>query len=98
MTDSLPFKGRMVRVSIPMRTIHRFTKPGSHVAEIRERAITTFQAIEWMLFVDGALIETRLYHGTRTAMYPQDISQLTRDLEASGWVRDVSTFEGSTVG
>ena len=44
-----PFKGRITPVNAPMRTLHRFTKPGGHWAEIRERTNTTFRAIEYIV-------------------------------------------------
>jgi len=43
-------------------------KPGDHWAEIREREVTTFRAIEYLVFVDGSLLESQLfYHGREAA-------------------------------
>ena len=65
-----PFKGRITHVNAPMRTLHRFTKPGGHWAEIRGRTNTTFRAIEYIVFVDGSLLESELFHHGREAQYP----------------------------
>ena len=50
-----------------MRVLHRFTKPGGHWAEIRERNVTTFRAIEYIVFMDGSLLEGELFHNGREA-------------------------------
>ena len=42
-----------------------------------------------MLFVDGALIETRLYHGARLPSYSPDLDDLRQHLNEDGWVEDV---------
>jgi len=47
--NSNPFKGRIVHVPKPMRVLHRFTKSGGHWAEIRERRVATFRAIEYIV-------------------------------------------------
>jgi hypothetical protein len=80
-----PFKGRRLQVPIPTRVIRRVRKPHGHVAEIRERTITQFQAIEWTLFVDGSLLETRMYHGARLPNYGHDLSELRTQLQHDGW-------------
>lgn len=67
MTDSTPFRGRITHVNAPMRVLHRFTKPGGHWAEIRERKVTTFRAIEYIVYVDGSLLESEMFHHGREA-------------------------------
>lgn len=47
-----------------MRVLRRFTKPG-HWAEIRERQVTMFNAIEFIVFVDDSLLESQMFHGGR---------------------------------
>ena len=49
MSNPSPFKGRTTNVTAPMRVLHRFTKPGGHSAEIRERNVTQFRAIEYIV-------------------------------------------------
>ncbi len=76
----------VVNVPVPMRVLHRFTKPGGHVAEIKERRITNFEALEWMEFIDGNLIESRMYHGERVAFYGAELLERVEILMAGGWV------------
>jgi hypothetical protein len=45
-----------------------------HSAETRERTVTPFAATEWLLFVNGALIESRLYHGARASAYASEFA------------------------
>ena len=49
-----PFTRRVAQLPAPMRVLHRFTKPGGHVAEIRERTVTAFKALEWLVSVETA--------------------------------------------
>jgi hypothetical protein len=69
-----PFKGRVLNPTTPMRVLHRFTKPG-HWAEIRERQVTQFRAIEFLVFVDGSLLESRLFHNGREVEYPVELAR-----------------------
>jgi hypothetical protein len=82
-----PFEGKRVDAPVPMRVIRRFRKP-SHVAEIRERKVTTFRALEWLLFVDGSLLESRMYHGARLRAYPDEIDECCASMRKDGWVED----------
>jgi len=82
-----PFEGKRVTAPVPTRVIRRFCKP-AHVAEIRERKVTTFRALEWLLFVDGQLLETRLYHGARLRAYAGELDECTVDLQKNGWIED----------
>lgn len=75
-----------VNVPVPMRVLYRFTKPGGHVAEIKERRITSFEALEWMEFIDGNLIESRMYHGERVPFYGAELLERIELLAADGWV------------
>jgi hypothetical protein len=76
----------VVNVPVLMRVLHRFTKPGGHVVEIKERRITSFEALEWMEFVDGNLIESRMYHGERLAAYNAELLERLELLRSTGWV------------
>ena len=68
-----------------MRVLHRFTKPGGHWAEIRERKVTTFRAIEYIVFVDGSLLESELFHGGREAEYPAALEARIQQFIDGGW-------------
>jgi hypothetical protein len=48
MSDTNPFKGSQ-QASPPMRVLHRFTKPGGRVVDIRERKVAQFGALAWLL-------------------------------------------------
>lgn len=76
----------------PMRVLHRFTKPG-HVAEIRERKVTTFRAIEFMVYVDGSLLESELFHGARLPAYPAAIEARIKQFTDGGWTQE-QVFDG----
>lgn len=80
-----PFKGRITHVNGPMRVLHRFTKPGGHWAEIRERKVTTFRAIEYIVFVDGSLLESQLFHHGREAQYPAALEARIKQFIDNGW-------------
>lgn len=82
-----PFEGKRTTIPVPMRVIRRFAKPG-HVAEIRERRITTVRALEWLVFVDGSLIESRMYHGARATAYAGELEECCASLKVDGWVED----------
>lgn len=85
MADPTPFRGRIQQVRLPLRTLYRFEKPGGHWAEIRERKITTFRAIEYMVFVDGSLLESELFHNGREAQYPAAIDARIKQFTDHGW-------------
>ena len=73
-----PFKGRITHVNAPMRTLHRFTKPGGHWAEIRERTNTTCRAIEYIVFVDGSLLTDGTVVTHIFSRRPQDLAPVPR--------------------
>ena len=80
-----PFKGRILNPSAPMRVLHRFTKPG-HWAEIRERKVTTFRAIEYIVFMDGSLLDSMLFHNGREAEYPKELAIRIAQFVDGGWI------------
>lgn len=79
-----PFKARKLETSAPMRVLHRFTKPG-HSAEIRERTVTQFAGLEFIVFLDGSLLESQLFHGARLAEYPNELQMRIRQFTDGGW-------------
>jgi len=88
MTDVTPFKGRIVNSPVPQRVLHRFVKPGGHWAEIRERKVTAFQAIEFIVFVDGWLLDSMMFHGARVAEYPKELAIRIAQFVDGGWVEE----------
>ena len=88
MDDTNPFKGKMATTSVPMTVLHRFTKPGGRWAEIRERKVTQFHALEFLVFVDGGLLETQMFHGARLAEYPVALAAVIQQYESAGWLEE----------
>ena len=87
-TDITPFKGRILNAAAPARVLHRFTKPGGHLAEIRERVVTPFKALEWLVFVDGSLTESQMSHGARLDQYQPELAVRIAQFTDNGWVED----------
>ena len=83
-----PFKGRIAHAHAPMRVLHRFTKPGGHWAEIRERKVTTFRALEYLVFVDGQLSESQMFHGERVARYEPELKARIAQFLEGGWIEE----------
>ena len=73
MTDTAnPFKGRRDQSKpAPTNLLYRFTKPGGHCAEIRERKVAMFGGLEYLVFVDGSFLESQLFHGARLPAFPE---------------------------
>lgn len=74
-----------------MRMLRRFTKPG-HVAEIRERTVTQFHALEFLVFVDGGLNESQMFHGARLADYPNELEARVKQFVDGGWLEERDTL------
>lgn len=85
MTDITPVRGRTAHVNAPMRTLRRFTKPGGHSAQICERTVTQVAALEFIVFVDGSLLESELFHHGREAQYPAALEARIKQFIDSGW-------------
>ena len=86
MSDPTPFRGRIPRVAVPMRTLYRFKKPGPW-AEIRERTIAALGSVEYIVFVDGSLLESELFHHGREAQYPEALAARVKQFTDGGWQR-----------
>ena len=91
-SDVTPFKGRTANVKVETRLVRRFTK-GSRVAEIRERTVTSFQAIEFIVFIDGSLLESQMFHGHRLSEYGPAIEIRAKQFTDGGWLEQ--TLEAS---
>lgn len=90
MAGDNPLKGRPVCLAARMRTIRRFSKPGGHWAEIREREVTQFKAFEFLVFVDGSLIEGPLFHGVRAKEYPDALTDRINQFIGGGWTEEAT--------
>lgn len=66
--------------------LHRFTKPGGHWAEIRVRKVTRFQAIEYVVFVDGSLLGSELFHSDREDEYLKALEARMSQFINGGWI------------
>ena len=84
-SDVTPFKGRSANAKVETRLVKQFTK-GSRVAEIRERAVSTLQAIEFIVFIDGSLLESQMFHGRRLEEYAPAVEVRAKQLTDDGWV------------
>lgn len=85
-----PVRGRTTQVSAPMRVLHRFTKPGGHWAEIRERKVSQWQALEFLVYVNGHMQESWMFHGARLDDYPGELAKRRAWFVEDGWTEDVS--------
>ena len=90
MSDISPFTGRRQSSAAPMRVLHSFIKPGGHCAEIRERKVTHFEAIEFIVFVDGSLLESQMFPGKRVESYPTELAARIKEFTDGGWQEDVT--------
>ena len=85
MSSADPFKGRAITAAPPMRVLHRFIKPNGRWAEIRERSVTEFRAIEFLVFVDGSLLESQMFHNGREVEYPKQLDAGIKQFIDDGW-------------
>lgn len=92
-SDITPFKGRTQHSPTPTRIVRRFTKSG-HVAEIHERAIAAFNAVEFIVFIDGVLRYSQLFHGKKLTDYPSTLNARANQFTDKGWIEQVSSVHG----
>lgn len=85
-----PFARKVRTASPAMRVLRRFTKPGGHVAEICERTVTQFRAIEFIVFVDGSLSESQMFHGDRLDAYARELEARVRQFVDGGWAEEAT--------
>src|SRR5688572_20502266 len=85
MSDATPFRGHRLDAVVPMRVLHRFTKPG-HVAEILERTVTQLHALEYLVFIDDQLSESQMFHGARVELYASELEARIQQFVDAGWV------------
>jgi len=80
--------GRALSAPPPMRVLHRFTKPGGHWAEIREKQVSQFKALEYLVFIDGSLTESQMFHGERLPLYSSELAVRIAQFVDGGWTED----------
>ena len=71
-----------------MRVLRRFTKPSGHWAEIRERKVTQFHALEFLVFVEELMLESQMFHDGREAEYPSELEARIRQFANGGWIEE----------
>jgi len=74
-----------------MRVLYRFERPDGHWAEIRDRKVTQFSALEVLVFVDGSLLVSQLFHDGREAEYVDALQARVKELTDEGWTRSAAT-------
>lgn len=77
-----------------MRVLYRFTKPGGHWAEIRERKVTLRRALEFSVFVDGSLIKSEMFQDQRVWEYPTALQATVAEFIDGGWTEDPEPNQG----
>ena len=70
----------------PMRVLHRLEKSDGHWAEIRERHVTELRATEVLVFVNGSLLVSELFHSGRAADYMGAIAARVKEFTDGGWI------------
>jgi hypothetical protein len=80
-------KRRGIEPAAPMRVLHRLERSDGHWAEIRERLVTELQALEVLVFVDGSLLVSQLFHGGRVAECPDAIATRVKQFIDGGWTQ-----------
>lgn len=88
MSDPTPFRGRRNTAPLPTRTLYRFEEPGGHWAEIRERKVSTFGALEFLVSMDGSLLESELFHGGRLPGYREALEARIAQFVDGGWIEE----------
>lgn len=88
MSSEHPFNRRAITATPPMRVLHRFTKPGGHWAEIRERNATQPDAVELFVFIDGSLLVSQIFHTERQSEYPQELQIRIKQFIDEGWIEE----------
>jgi hypothetical protein len=69
------------------RLLHRFTKPGGHWAELRERKAADLDAVEFFVFVDGSLLMSQMFYNERRTD-PRELEARVRQFTNAGWIEE----------
>jgi hypothetical protein len=73
-----------------MRVLYRFDGADGHWAEIRDRKVTQFNSVEVLVFVDGSLVVSQLFHDSREAEYVDALQTRVKELTDDGWTRSAA--------
>ena len=73
--------------AVPLRLVYRFLRPG-HVAEIRERTVSQIRGFEFLVFINGSLIESQMFHDDRIGMYAHELQACCARFRDGGWMED----------
>jgi hypothetical protein len=94
--DYTPFVRGIVNAPAPMRAspVHKARRARG---EIRERTVTAFNALEWLVFVDGSLIEGQMFDGARLDRYQPDLDIRVAQFSGGGWVGDLEVPDNANV-
>ena len=88
MISENPFKPRAITATPPTRVLRRFTKPGGHWAEIRERNATQPDAVEMFVFINGSLLVSQILRTERKSEYPQELQTRIKQFTDEGWIEE----------
>ena len=58
------------------------------MTEIRERKVFQWRALEFLVFIDGRLLESQMFHGARLAEYPSALSAVVAQYVNDGWIQE----------
>lgn len=78
------YKGKRDTPSPTGTVLHRFTKPG-RVMEIRERKVAQWPSLQVLVFVDGSLLESQMFHGGKEREYPEALATRIAQFVEGGW-------------
>lgn len=71
-----------------MRVLHRFTKSGGEWAEIRSRNVNQFDALEFLVFVDGSLLVSQVFPSGQEVEYLSALASRIGQFVEEGWVEE----------
>ena len=71
-----------------MRVLHRFTKLGGDWAEICSRNVNQFDALEFLVFVDGSLLVSQVFERGRDAEYLAALASRVGQFVEEGWTEE----------
>ena len=63
-------------------------KLGGHRAEIRERKVPPFRGVEFIVFVDGSLLESQMFYGERLQLYARELNARVKQFLDGGWIAE----------
>ena len=55
--------------------------------------MTQFRAIEFLVFMDGSRLESRMFHNGREVEYPKELEARIKQFTDGGWVEERSDVQ-----